>query len=38
MQTTYQYKLYPDTNQKLRLNEWRRICRYWYMPNSISKY
>ncbi|MEG4229531.1 transposase [Microcoleus sp. N9_B2] len=30
VQTTYQYKFYPDTNQKLRLNEWLRICRYWY--------
>ena len=30
MQTTYQYKLYPDTNQKLKLNEWLRICSYWY--------
>jgi len=30
VQTTYQYKLYPNTNQKLRLNEWLRICRYWY--------
>ena len=30
MQRTYQYKFYPDTNQKLALNEWLRICRYWY--------
>lgn len=30
MKTTYQYKLYPDTNHKLELNEWLRICRYWY--------
>ena len=30
MKTTYQYKFYPDTNQKLALNEWLRICRYWY--------
>ncbi len=30
MKTTYQYKFYPDTNQKLELNEWLRICRYWY--------
>ncbi|MDR9896162.1 transposase [Aetokthonos hydrillicola Thurmond2011] len=26
----YQYRAYPDTNQKLELNEWLRICRYWY--------
>jgi putative transposase len=30
MQTTFQYKFYPDTNQKLKLNEWLRIARYWY--------
>ncbi len=30
MKTTYQYQFYPDTNQKLELNHWLRICRYWY--------
>ncbi|MGL5066095.1 MAG: RNA-guided endonuclease InsQ/TnpB family protein [Microcoleus sp.] len=30
MKTTYQYKFYPDTNQKIELNEWLRISRYWY--------
>ena len=30
MKTTYQYKFYPDTNQKLELNDWLRIGRYWY--------
>src|SRR4028119_1853716 len=30
MKATYQYKFYPDTNQKLTLNQWLRICRYWY--------
>ncbi|MEY3867357.1 MAG: hypothetical protein RLZZ338_1248 [Cyanobacteriota bacterium] len=30
MKTTYQYQLYPNTNQKLTLNQWLRICRYWY--------
>ncbi|WP_407889288.1 helix-turn-helix domain-containing protein [Scytonema sp. NUACC26] len=25
----YQYRAYPDTNQKLELNEWLRICQYW---------
>ena len=30
MQSTYQYKVYLDTNQKLALNHWLRICRYWY--------
>jgi len=22
--------MYPDTNQKLELNEWLRTCQYWY--------
>lgn len=26
----YQYRLYPTTQQKLTLNEWLRVCRYWY--------
>ena len=26
----YQYRCYPETSQKLLLNEWLRICRYWY--------
>ncbi len=30
MKTTYQYKFYPDTNQKLELNDWLRISRYWH--------
>ncbi len=30
MLLNYQYRIYPDTNQKLELNEWLRICRYWY--------
>ena len=30
MKTTYQYKFSPDTNQKLELNNWLRICRFWY--------
>jgi putative transposase len=30
VKTTYQYQFYPDTNQKLELNHWLRICRYWY--------
>lgn len=30
MKTTYQYQFYPDTEQKLELNEWLRISRYWY--------
>ena len=27
---TYQYRLRPTTEQKLILNNWLRICRYWY--------
>jgi putative transposase len=30
MKLTYQYKFYPNTKQKLELNEWLRISRYWY--------
>ncbi|MEG4404790.1 transposase [Microcoleus sp. MON2_D5] len=30
MKTTYQYQFYPETKQKLTLNQWLRICRYWY--------
>jgi putative transposase len=30
VKTAYQYQFYPDTNQKLTLNHWLRICRYWY--------
>ncbi|WP_414582522.1 RNA-guided endonuclease InsQ/TnpB family protein [Scytonema sp. PCC 10023] len=26
----YQYRAYPNTNQKLELNTWLRTCRYWY--------
>ena len=26
----YQYRLNPTTEQKLLLNQWLRICRYWY--------
>ncbi len=26
----YQYRLKPTTKQKLILNDWLRICRYWY--------
>ena len=30
MLLNYQYRMYPDTNQKLELNEWLRTCQYWY--------
>ena len=26
----YQYRLRPTTEQKLILNDWLRLCRYWY--------
>ncbi|WP_324611005.1 transposase [Moorena producens] len=26
----YQYRADPTTQQKLQLNDWLRICRYWY--------
>ena len=30
MKYTYQYRLYPETQQLLTLNAWLRVCRYWY--------
>ena len=30
MLINYQYRAYPDTNQKLQFNNWLRIARYWY--------
>ncbi len=30
MLLNYQYRAYPDTNQKQQLNSWLRIARYWY--------
>ena len=30
MKINYQYRLYPSTEQRLVLNDWLRICRYWY--------
>ncbi len=30
MKYTYQYRLYPETQQALTLNGWLRVCRYWY--------
>ncbi|EKQ70357.1 transposase [Leptolyngbyaceae cyanobacterium JSC-12] len=30
MLLNYQYRTYPNTNQKLELNYWLRVCRYWY--------
>lgn len=30
MLLNYQYRAYPTTNQKLELNTWLRICRYWF--------
>ncbi len=30
MLLNYQYRAYPNINQKLELNTWLRICRYWY--------
>ncbi|MEI2579628.1 RNA-guided endonuclease InsQ/TnpB family protein [Scytonema sp. PRP1] len=30
MLLNYQYRAYPDTNQKHQLNSWLRISQYWY--------
>ena len=30
MLLNYQYRTYPETNQKLTLNNWLRVARYWY--------
>ncbi|MDZ7961486.1 MAG: transposase [Aulosira sp. DedQUE10] len=30
MLLNYQYRAYPNTNQKLELNYWLRVCQYWY--------
>ncbi len=30
MKYTYQYRIYPETTQKVTLNNWLRICQYWY--------
>lgn len=30
MLLNYQYRAYPDTDQRLELNNWLRVCRYWY--------
>ncbi|MGK7962322.1 helix-turn-helix domain-containing protein, partial [Crocosphaera sp.] len=26
----YQYRFYPETPQKSKLNSWLRVCQYWY--------
>jgi putative transposase len=30
MLLNYQYRAYPESSQKEQLNEWKRICQYWY--------
>ncbi|MGK7873915.1 MAG: helix-turn-helix domain-containing protein, partial [Xenococcaceae cyanobacterium] len=30
MLLNYQYRAYPDNNQKNELNYWRRLAQYWY--------
>ncbi|MDJ0846376.1 RNA-guided endonuclease InsQ/TnpB family protein [Crocosphaera sp.] len=30
MKYTYQYRLLPTTDQKLTLNRWLRVCRFWF--------
>lgn len=38
MKYSYQYRLYPTTEQKLTFNEWLRICRYWYNRQLGERY
>jgi putative transposase len=38
MKTTYQYHFDPGINQKLTLNHWLRICRYWYNPQLGDRF
>ncbi|MEG4292062.1 helix-turn-helix domain-containing protein [Microcoleus sp. C2C3] len=38
MKTKYQDQFYPETNQKLSLNHWLRICRYWYNRQLGSRF
>jgi putative transposase len=30
MKYTYQYRLLPTTDQKITLNRWLRVCRFWF--------
>ena len=30
MKYTYQYRILPTTNQKITLNRWLRVCRFWF--------
>ncbi|HAC62056.1 MAG TPA: transposase [Cyanothece sp. UBA12306] len=30
MKYTYQYRLLPTTEQKITLNRWLRVCRFWF--------
>ncbi|WP_224413222.1 helix-turn-helix domain-containing protein [Oscillatoria salina] len=30
MKFTYQYRLLPTTDQKITLNRWLRVCRFWF--------
>ncbi|MEH2276371.1 MAG: helix-turn-helix domain-containing protein [Nostoc sp.] len=38
MLLNYQYHAYPNTNQKLELNSWLRVCRYWYNKQLGEKF
>jgi putative transposase len=38
MKYTYQYQLLPTTDQKLELNDWLRIGRYWYNRQLGDRY
>lgn len=38
MIVNYQYRLIPTTEQKLVLNDWLRICRYWYNKQLAERF
>lgn len=38
MKYMYQYRLYPSRQQKIELNLWLRICRYWYNRQLADRF
>jgi len=38
MLLNYQYRCYPETPQKSQLNNWLRVCQYWYNYQIGDRY